>query len=537
MPLHLRLCTILPVIIAAAPGVRAAEPAAIAQTPVERMIDLNRKAFADIRGQRFAAAKYWLAEALVIGETAGLEDDEMTARTYVHLAALALAESKDREEAVRQFALALKINPNITITAGLETPALKAAYLQAREQVGLPPHPDATTSPAALAVAPHESSPSPTEPATPVIPRLSQVTKLPNALDPDPPARVPTPLHCPLPFEIPRQEDFLVRCLTQKQQKRSSATFYYRPDASTEDYTALPMAHSPKGWLIAIIPGSDITGKSLSYYVKAQLPGSNVTLWNGSPEAPSAVLIKAPSPSGGRAADASTAAGRVDRDGRQGYHRAPGSVWFALGAGTGTAYHGRNPVDSNTRILNTNTRVYVEAGFSWAKLFQLEPEIGYQLSDRLSLSAMLRYQYAPTDGAAFSPTAGEHAVPTSAFAGFLRAQFIFASGGNFQTYFSGGAGMGNSFLAVIDERCGPTQCALDHSDTLHGGLLALTAGVGLLYHFAPNFGVFVDAKEIVSMPKVMALSEFNLGFAVAHNFGASAGALRASAADRVDAEE
>ena len=107
-----------------------------------------------------------------------------------------------------------------------------------------------------------------------------------HALDPDLPARVPSPLYCSVPFEIPHEQDLLVRCLTQKQQKRASATLYYRPDGSSTKYAALPMAHSPKGWLIAVIPGSDIKGKSLSYYVKAQPPGAQAALYSGYPEAP-----------------------------------------------------------------------------------------------------------------------------------------------------------------------------------------------------------------------------------------------------------
>ena len=536
MPLHQRLCTILAAVIATAPAARAAEPAAIGQAAVERMIDLNQKAFADIQAQRYGAAKYWLAEALVISETAGLENDEMTARTYVHLAAVSVIGLKNREEAVKQLALALKINPNIAITAGLEMPALKSAYLQAREQLGLPPNPDATAM--AVAAPAGDVRPALADGPTSHVPGIANAKSMTSDSDPDPPARVPTPLYCPLPFEIPREQDLLVRCLTQKQQKRSSATLYYRPDASSVKYTALPMGHSPKGWLIAIIPGDEITGKSLSYYVKAQLPGSQVSLFCGRPEAPSAIIIKSVNPGDGPTPGAGAVAGQAaERNGKDWNRRAPGSLWFAFVGGTGTAYHGRNPVDSNTKQLGSTTNpVYVEAGFSPASILQLEPQIGYQLGERFSLSAMLRYQYAPQDGAAFTPGAGEHAIRTSAVAGFLRTQFIFGSSGNLQTYLSGGAGLGNSFLAVVSKRCGttaPASCALTHSDTLHGGIVGLTAGLGLMYHFTPSVSLVMDVNEIVTAPKVMALSEFNVGFALAHDFQAPASAKRARAASRI----
>jgi Tfp pilus assembly protein PilF len=120
-----RLCANLAAVLTAlvACDAVAAEPGAIGKSPVERMIDLNHRAFTDLQQQHFQAAKYWLTEALVISETAGLDQDEMTARTYVHMAVVYLTGTQDREQAVRQFRLALRINPNITITPGLETPA------------------------------------------------------------------------------------------------------------------------------------------------------------------------------------------------------------------------------------------------------------------------------------------------------------------------------------------------------------------------------------------------------------------------------
>jgi len=197
--------------------------------------------------------------------------------------------------------------------------------------------------------------------------------------------------------------------------------------------------------------------------------------------------------------------------------RPPGAIWFALGGGTGTAYHGREPVDSNTKAAATNSPIYVQSGFSPTSMLQLEPELGYQLSQRLSISAMMRYQYAPKSGNAFTPAADEHPILTSSFAGFVHALVFLGNGGRLQPYLSAGAGLGTSFLASIDRRCAANVCTLDHSDTLHGGWFGLTAGAGLLYHLAPSLGIFLDVKEIVTLSKVMALSEFNLGFAVAYD--------------------
>jgi opacity protein-like surface antigen len=198
--------------------------------------------------------------------------------------------------------------------------------------------------------------------------------------------------------------------------------------------------------------------------------------------------------------------------------RAPGSFWIALASGTGAVYHGYEAVDSNTKVPNTDTTVHVRSGFSPATIFQLEPEVGYQVSKRFSVSAMGRYQVAPKDSSGYMPGTGEHAILTSAFAGFARAQFAFINKGGFQAYASGGAGLGTSVLAIVSKHCGTTSCPLDHGDTLHGGPVALTAGAGAIYHLDPRFGIFVEIKEIATLPKVMALTSVSVGLAYAHKF-------------------
>ena len=546
-----RLPGILTALVAVAPfpagSAQAKESAAVGESAVDRMIDLNKKAFMDIQERHFQAAKYRLSEALVISETAGLENDEMTARTYVHLAAVYLTGLKDREEAIQQFMLALQINPNITITPGLESRALRSAYLQAREQLDLPPNPD-TAGPLPQAA----SSPQPEPAPVKVESSGKQATGDSNAADsaartkdPDLPARVPSPLYCHLPFDAPPGQDVVVRCLTQKQQRKSTATFHYRPRGADGEYVDLPMERSPKGWLTIVVPGRAVQGKALSFYIKAEIPGSPKALYLGHPEAPNELMIRKPlAPEGDEDAPEETEPSSESVYGRApsgesvrpSRLRAPGSFWIAFGSGTGAVYHRRETVDSNAKILDTSTPVTVQSGFSPAALLQLEPEIGYQMSKRFSLSVMGRYQYAPKRPIGHAQVAGENAIPTAAFAGFLRGQFAFVSRGAFQTYASGGAGLGTSFLATVDKRCTPgtpTYCTLDHTDTLHGGPVGLTVGLGAIYHLVPSFGIFLEVKEIATLPKFMALTEINAGLAFSHKFQASNGQQPTSSASRV----
>ena len=495
-------------VAAAAPHLaHATDTAALGEEAVDRMIDLNKKAFADIHGARFEAARYRLEEALVIGETAGLEKDEMTARTYVHLACVYLTGFKNRDESIRQFILALKINPKISITIGLETPALKSAYLFARKQMGLPPSTDVEMFP--LQTTPTRpdvdaQGPSPSEPDRQESPPTPK--NFPNLADPDLLAQIPAPLYCPLPFEIQPGKDQVVRCLTRKQQKKSTATFFYRTEGSaSEDYVAMAMDRSPKGWLVGIIPGEVIHGRSMSYYVQAQILGSQETLYFGRPDMPNTFIIKTQSHTA--ASNRSEAPHPLAGIGPQAqpctHCRLPGAWWASLGGGTGTAYHGRDAVGT----------VPIRAGFSPTTLFHVEPEIGYQCTKNFSLSLLGRYQYVPEDSGG-APTAAEDDVRTSALAGFIRAQVGLLSTGHFQLHAAGGAGFGTSFLAVVNKECSGTACRLDHRAALHGGPVGLTLGAAATYYLNRNLGIFVDMKEIATLPKFMALTEINVGVTV-----------------------
>jgi opacity protein-like surface antigen len=539
------LAALVAVVPVAASSALAKEPAAVNEAAVDRMIDLNRKAYTDIQDQHFQAAKYRLSEALVISETGGLENDEMTARTYVHMAAVYLTGLKDREEAIQLFMLALQINPNITITPGLESPALKSAYLQAREQLDLPPNLDATAPLFHQAASSQPPGAAPAKGDANGKPPAGDANGANSAAwnkDPDLPARVPSPLYCHLPFDTPPGQDVVVRCLTQKQPRKSAATFHYRPQGSDGEYVGLPMERSPKGWLMIVVPGRAVQGNSLSYYVKAEIPGSQSALFLGHPEAPNELIIRKP-PSPGGAEDATeeseASAAPVENrspngeDVRPSRLRAPGSVWIALGGGMGAVYHGRETVDSDAKIPNTTTPVSVQSGFSPATLLQLEPEIGYQVSKRFSVSIMGRYQVVPKDASGKAPGTDEKAVPTAAFAGFLRGQFAFLSRGGFQTYATGGAGLGTSFLAIVSKHCPDASCSLDHDDTIHGGPVGVTAGLGAIYHVVPSFGVFLEIKEIATLPKFMALSEVNAGLAFTHKFLGSEGQKQAGSTGRV----
>lgn len=538
------LCAVTLLATAAA---QAAGPAQVSESPAERIIALNKRAFADIQSQHFKAAKYWLDEALVISETAGLENDETSARTYVHLAAVALGGAKDRGEALRYLDFALKINPNIALTPGLEIAGLRSAYLQAREQAGLPPTPDPTAAnfdpslpgtgsaeAEAREEAGRDEGPGAVADAPPSValqaaaqPPVRAAYAAALVQEPDLPARVPVPVYCMLPLDLLPGQDLIVRCVTQKQPRKSSASFHYRPDGKDTPFVELPMDRSPRGWLVAVLPAKALADAPLSYYITAQLPNVQQTFYLAYPEAPRALTVRTDLPVSGAQASAAEQPAHA-KDGGNSYrehHRRPvDSLSFAIGIGSGVVYHGRSTVDSNTTVQGTTTRATVAEGFSPASLIQIEPELGYQVTRRLSVSLMGRYQYAPADGDTSRPAQtrnDEKGVSTSAFALFLQARLSSITIGNFQTYATGAAGFGRSFLAVVDRDCERGSCALEHSDTVHGSGAALAAGMGVFYHLGPQLGVFAEAREIATLPVFMALTEINLGVAVATQLGRS----------------
>jgi hypothetical protein len=63
--------------------------------------------------------------------------------------------------------------------------------------------------------------------------------------------------------------------------------------------------------------------------------------------------------------------------------------------------------------------------------------------------------------------------------------------------------------------------------------VGLTAGLGAIYHFRPSFGVFLDLKEIATLPKLMAGTEVNVGLAFSRRFQGSEDAKNAASYSRV----
>jgi len=543
------------------------------QDTVSKVVEINKQALGQLQAGKFDAARDALWNAISVLNDANMADHEISARTHVHLAAVYMTGFNDRAKAIRQLVMALKINPNIKITPQVETAALDEAFDAARSQASLGPAPRTSTAPAgktpAASAAP-ATAPAADDHATSASGSSAGATaggrrgmrgarKFVDEEEPPPPARVPEAFYCPLPSEVPPKEDILIRCITQKQPRRSSATLFYR-ESGAEDFTPLPMTRSPKGWLSATVPSAAVTGNAFQFYLEAKVPGTREALTVGSADSPNLMpIVDGAAPMNNSALvqllqgkDTSTRTEpivddkapldeinqqyKIDEDLRKYHRRLAGSAFLSFGGGLfGATYHGPVNLDSHD-IGNDGKVLHVSAGYSLAKLFQLVPEIGYQITDKFAMSLQARFQYTPSDSAGWNPAAGVTAPRTYALAFFLRGQYAFLTAGNFQIFGSGIVGGGQrTFLGYVARRCDllayNQHCDIDpgkgtgHSDTISGGPLAIGAGAGFTYHLSRWLALWVEARGMSSVAPIVMLGEFNGGLAFAHKFEKAASPL------------
>jgi hypothetical protein len=549
----------------------AAGKAAKAQTTVTKVVEINKQALAQMQASKFEAARDALWGAIAVLTDANMADHEIAARTHVHLAAVYMTGFNDKNKAIRQLVMALKINPNIKITPQVETPALDEALDAARNQASLPPGARTSAAPAAPMAAAPESTPSPTsasgsEAGGSAAGGRRGAKKLADVEEPAPPAKAPEPFYCPLPSEVPPKEDILIRCLTQKAPKRSTATLFYR-ESGGEDFTPLPMTRSPQGWLTATVPAAAVTGNAFQYYLEAKVPGVKEPLTIGSSDGPDLMpILDGAAPMNnrtltlllqGKDTSAKTAPiaddqapleeinkqYQIDEELRKYHRRLPGSFFFSLGLGTGSTYHSNIRPDSHelkwtnkaavASDPNTPAQlgdpVEITKGYSLASLGQLVPEIGYQVSDRLALSLQARIQYAPLDSQNWRNDITKASYPPTWAVGlFLRGQYAFFNAGNFQFFGSGVAGLGvaggGAFMGYNPKACTKStfnpcpNTGTDHSDTISAGPVAFGAGVGVMWHLSRYFALWLEGRGMLSVGPVLALIEANGGLAFAYKF-------------------
>ncbi len=537
---------------------------------VEKMVDLNRRALQEYENSNHDAAKDALLEAVVAGKEAGLAAHKMMARTYLHLGVLYVEGLDDKEKGLRYFGLALKVRPDIALTPSLATDATTAAFEEAKRALergdppappvaapAVPVPPPASTSkpppqapapaerkapppppppPAAAPVAkPPEAKPvakpavAPAPPPTPKVAKpvekkvAQKAAKKPEPDEPDLPATIPQPLHCPNPDEAPPGVQIALRCVAGPGLRPTRVLLFYRVPGG-EMFTAVRTARSPKGWYNGVIPAAATAGKSLHYYFEARDAADKVAARNGRGDSPNLMMLRAGAPALGTGTlavlrfesedrpevvtEEESPLEEIGRDKERTaaesvvHRRRPKSLWLGLGIGSGFGFY------APARLENRKDLEVENPGSASSGTFTLAPEIGYQWSERFAVSLQGRRQFLPVQG---SGDPSDSKPPTSAIAVLGKATW-FLTFGNFQAFASAIAGAGDALRLIIPPK--PTmdpKTSLPRSDTVSGGPLVAGAGGGGMYHFNRHFAAVVETKLLLGAPNIAAAADFSGG--------------------------
>ena len=105
------------------------------------------------------------------------------------------------------------------------------------------------------------------------------------------PGHIREPVMCDLPDDVPAGEDLYVHCVPQPGVGAKLLAFYYRSGGSAL-YNAVMLERSRKGWYVATIPGSRVSGRLLHYYVEARDAKEKVAASNGKATSPNVVTVR-----------------------------------------------------------------------------------------------------------------------------------------------------------------------------------------------------------------------------------------------------
>jgi hypothetical protein len=330
--------------------------------------------------------------------------------------------------------------------------------------------------------------------------------------EPDLPASVSQPLYCLTPDEAPPGVEIPMRCVPGPGLTVAKMVLFYRTPGRNE-FTAVNMSRSPKGWYRGTVPPSS-AGKALQYYIEARGPGNKVASSNGEEESPNLVLIRDESESR-LAADEAPASARDDEnplalaeeeharavEERSTHRRARDAFWLGVGVGSGYGWH-------PARRLEFHDDLQMASGVSPAGLLQISPEIGRQFGARYALSLQARLQVIPESGSGDN-RAG--APAHTALAVFLRGHRFYGLG-NAQLFLTGTIGGGQGFRLVVPP---DPESGVDRSDTVRAGPFVAGPGAGFIYHFSRHFAWALELRTLVGFPDLAALGELSTGGSLA----------------------
>jgi hypothetical protein len=345
-----------------------------------------------------------------------------------------------------------------------------------------------------------------------------------------PPPRFPAgqaePIYCPLPIEAPPKHEVVVRCAVRPDLRPGRLTLHYRPSGS-ETFTTVAMPRGRNGTFQGVVPIAATEGKSLQFFIEA---GGPEKIKSGSADSPNVLVLRegatpvgqrpaadeAPAdekPAEGDEADATVAerirredddplaAAELRRELSMVRRRPAGKLFFGFGFGSG---YGVQPGAQ----LEFRQNKKVDAGILKGGLVHLLPEIGYQLTNNLSLSLQTRFQYAPVEGSG-DPLPGT--PPETATAFLLRGAYNIGDG-PFHSFLSlaAGYGKGGAFRLIVPADPGAER---PRSDTIRSGPIVVGGGAGVAYHFSRRIAWPLEVRTLIGFPDLAAVLEVGTGVA------------------------
>jgi len=325
--------------------------------------------------------------------------------------------------------------------------------------------------------------------------------------EPDLPSRLPHPLHCPIPSEVPADTEFTIRCAVKPALATRSVVVSYRPSGS-EHFATTDAVRSPKGWYVVTIKPFEVRGSSLQFYVQGYNGSNKMVASSGTDESPNIVLIRkstSGAPGAGGAdqplADEDPLAHiQRERDVESGLshevRRTPaGRVWLAMGMGSG---YGWFPTRSQDVYVNAKS-----TGWATGGILHLLPEIGYQWTDHIAFSVQGRLQFVYTQtGSGNLQSEGPKSFAWAVLGrGYLFTDGLFGPASNFQLFATGTLGAGTAFRLYVAPSPNPNNSSANfvNSDTVSGGPIAVGVGGGLAYHFTKSLALAAELRALAGL--------------------------------------
>lgn len=340
---------------------------------------------------------------------------------------------------------------------------------------------------------------------------------------PPPPAHFQHKLECSGPEQASVDHPFALRCAVSPGTPAANVVLYFRP-VGAQDFTAAPTLPAPRGWFVASLCSHDVGPGPLQYYFEARDPGGKVVAASGDEESPSVLVVEGPSApppvrlaavAPGPAAHATSphAAIADDDDPLAAVKRAQAKshsddlrarrrqlgpfVGGSIGVGFGRF---------GDRTLDYRSDLASDPDFGASGLPLWLPEVGWQVTDTLALSAQLRWQSIDPsgagDGRAGSPAKQSWAV-------LARGQYQFGEG-RLQPFVSGNLGFGDGFRIVV-----PARGSLLRDDTVRGGPFLVGPGAGLLFHINPHVALAGEVRGLAGLPNFAVVADLTGGMQIA----------------------